>query len=87
MNIVVANNAIRLCEIRAAVIADQGMFRNINNMSVTTTDRILRRSHIAMKQLYTVLFQRNSDVVYAVMPCHVMQSQSTGVTFHCHFFT
>ena len=63
MNMVVANNAIRQCEFRAAAIADQGMFRNINNVSVTTIDRILRRNHMAMKQLYTVPFQRNSDVV------------------------
>ncbi|XP_062322158.1 uncharacterized protein LOC134023813 [Osmerus eperlanus] len=39
------------------------MFRNINNVSVPTIDRILRKNHMAMKQLYTVPFQRNSDVV------------------------
>ncbi|KAL0149547.1 hypothetical protein M9458_055074, partial [Cirrhinus mrigala] len=60
---VVANNAIRLHEIREAVIADQGTFRNIYNVSLTTIDRILRRNHMAMKQLYRVPFQRNSDVV------------------------
>ncbi|KAL0198989.1 hypothetical protein M9458_007529, partial [Cirrhinus mrigala] len=60
---VVANNAIRLREIREAVIADQGTFRNINNVSLTTIDRVLRRNHMAMKQLYRVPFQRNSDVV------------------------
>ena len=63
VNMVVANNALRLREIREAVIADQAMFRNINTVSVTTIDRILRRNHVAMKQLYTVPFQRNSDVV------------------------
>jgi len=62
VNMVVANNAIRLREIRAAVIEDQGMFRNINNVSVSTIDRILRRNHMAMKQLYTVPFQRNSTL-------------------------
>ncbi|KAI2645544.1 Insertion element IS630 uncharacterized 39 kDa protein [Labeo rohita] len=40
-----------------------GHIRNINNVSLTTIDRILRRNHMAMKQLYRVPFQRNSDVV------------------------
>ncbi|RXN21011.1 hypothetical protein ROHU_016731 [Labeo rohita] len=60
---VVANNDIRLREIREAVIADQGTFRNINNVSLSTIARVLRRNHMAMKQLYRVPFQRNSDVV------------------------
>ena len=60
---VVANNAIRLHEIRAAVITDQGMFRNISNVSVTTIDHILRRNHMAMKLLCTVPFHRNSAIV------------------------
>lgn len=99
MDMVVANNAIRLREIRAAVIADQGTFRNINNVSLTTIDRVLRRNHVAMKQLYRVPFQRNSEVVkearcqyvevrihcYTVMPCHIMQLHSTGVNLHNNF--
>lgn len=32
VTMVVANNAIRLHKIRAAVTADQGMIRNINNV-------------------------------------------------------
>lgn len=54
MNMVAANNAIRLCEIRAAAITDQGIFRNINSEP---------DHHMAMKQLYTVPVQRNSNVV------------------------
>lgn len=41
VDMVVANNAIRLCEIQAAVIADQGAFRNINSVSLATIDRVL----------------------------------------------
>lgn len=63
VNMVAADNAIRLRKVRAAVIADQGIFWSINNVSLTTTDRILRRNHMAMKQLYRVPFQKNSDVV------------------------
>lgn len=61
VKMVVANNVMR--KIRAAVIADQGMFRNINNVSVTTTDHILRGNHMSMVHRYTVTFQRNSDVL------------------------
>ncbi|XP_042618998.1 uncharacterized protein LOC109102581 [Cyprinus carpio] len=63
VDMVVANNAIRLREIQAAVIADQGAFRNINSVSLATIDRVLKRNHVRMKQLYRVPFQRNSDIV------------------------
>ncbi|XP_039676872.1 uncharacterized protein LOC120571846 [Perca fluviatilis] len=63
VDMVVANNSIRLCEIQAAVIADQGAFRNINSVSLATIDRVLKRHHVRMKQLYQVPFQRNSDIV------------------------
>ncbi|XP_007232845.3 uncharacterized protein LOC125799434 [Astyanax mexicanus] len=63
VNMVLANNAIRLREIKAAVIADQGVFRNIHTVSEATIDRVLRRNHMAMKQLYRVPFQRNSEAV------------------------
>ncbi|XP_018949691.2 uncharacterized protein LOC109078969 [Cyprinus carpio] len=63
VDMVVANNAIRLCEIQAAVTADQGAFRNINSVSLVTIDRVLKRNHVRMKQLYRVPFQRNSDIV------------------------
>ncbi|XP_031164929.2 uncharacterized protein LOC116056748 [Sander lucioperca] len=63
VDMVVANNAIRLREIQAAVIADQGAFRNINSVSLATIDRVLKRHHVRMKQLYRVPFQRNSDIV------------------------
>lgn len=63
MKMVVANNAKRLRKVRAAVIAVQGILRNINNVSLTTTDHILRHNHMATKQLYRVRFQRNCGVL------------------------
>ncbi|RXN10951.1 hypothetical protein ROHU_010722 [Labeo rohita] len=63
VDMVVANNAIRLREIQAAVIADQGVFRNIKSVSLATIDRVLKLNHVRMKQLYRVPFQRNSDIV------------------------
>lgn len=59
VDMVVANNTIRLCEIQAAVIADQGVFRNINSVSLATIERVLKRNQVRMKQLYRVPFQRN----------------------------
>ncbi|KAK0131197.1 hypothetical protein N1851_034102 [Merluccius polli] len=63
VDMVVANNAIKLREIQTAVIADQGTFQNINSVSVSTIDRVLKKNHLAMKQLYRVPFQRNSEMV------------------------
>ncbi|KAK0151589.1 hypothetical protein N1851_007110 [Merluccius polli] len=63
VDMVVANNAIKLREIQTAVIADQGTFQNINSVSVSTINRVLKKNHLAMKQLYRVPFQRNSEMV------------------------
>lgn len=64
VNMVIANNAIRLRDIRRAVIDDDddGIFSNIT-VSLTTIDRVLKRNHVAMKELYRVPFQRNSEAV------------------------
>ena len=51
VDMVVVNNAIRLREFQAAVIADQGAFRNINSVSLATIDRVLTWNHVGMKQL------------------------------------
>ncbi|XP_034045995.1 uncharacterized protein LOC117527664 [Thalassophryne amazonica] len=81
VNMVLANNAIRLREIRAAVIADQGVFRNVNTVSETTIARVLSRNNMAMKQLYRVPFQRNSDAVKEAR-CqyveHIMELEAEG---------
>jgi len=60
---VIANNAIRLREIQSAVTEDDNIFGNIESVSVSTIDRLLRRNEIRMKQLYNVPFERNSDRV------------------------
>ena len=58
-----ANNAIRLREIRDRVVADNGTFENVHNVSVSTIARGLAKQHVMMKQLYTVPFERNSERV------------------------
>ncbi|KAL7381579.1 hypothetical protein ABVT39_008029 [Epinephelus coioides] len=62
-NIVMANNAITLREIRNTIIQDNLIFQNINTISTSTIDRVLKKHEMSMKQLYRVPFERNSDRV------------------------
>ncbi|XP_041931271.1 uncharacterized protein LOC121694936 [Alosa sapidissima] len=63
VNMVIANNAIRLREIQQRIIEDNINFQNINNVSISALSRILARNRIRMKQVYRVPFERNSDRV------------------------
>ncbi len=54
---VVENNAIRLREIKSAIIEDH-IFENIQTVSISTIDRVLKRHQMNMKQLYTVPFEK-----------------------------
>ncbi|XP_039902261.1 uncharacterized protein LOC120742857 [Simochromis diagramma] len=63
VNMVIANNVIRLQEIQRRVIEDYHLFRGINAISLSTIDRILRKNQFRMKQAYRVPFERNSDRV------------------------
>ncbi|XP_026021367.1 uncharacterized protein LOC113021121 isoform X2 [Astatotilapia calliptera] len=60
---VAANNALRLREIQRTVVEDDTIFGNIQSISISTIDRVLRRNEMSMKQLYRVPFERNSDRV------------------------
>lgn len=60
---VAANNALRLREIQRTVVEDDTIFGNIVSISISATDRVLRRNKMSMKQLYKVPFERNSDRV------------------------
>ena len=53
------NNLIRLREIRDKVIGDNVNFENIDDVSLPTIDRVLRRQNMRMKQVYRVPFERN----------------------------
>lgn len=65
-NMVIANNSIRLREIQSAIINDNNVFANINSVSISTIDRVLKRHQMTMKQLYKVPFERNSERVKAL---------------------
>ena len=69
MDMVVANNAIRLREIKEAVLADQGTFINVNSVSLSTIDRVLKRNLVATVPM--VPFQRNGDNVKAARAQYV----------------
>ncbi|XP_061561327.1 uncharacterized protein LOC133417554 isoform X2 [Phycodurus eques] len=60
---VAANNAIRLRDIKEAIIADKLTFPDIDNVSLSTIDRVLKHKNVALKKVFRVPFQRNSDAV------------------------
>ncbi|XP_019202768.1 uncharacterized protein LOC109195263 [Oreochromis niloticus] len=60
VDMVRGNNLIRLREIRDKVIADNVNFESIDDVSLATIDRVLRRQKTRMKQVYRVPFERNS---------------------------
>ena len=61
-NIVIANNAITLREIRTIILEDNaGIFQDVNAVSISTIDRVLNRNQMSMKQQYRVPFERNSE--------------------------
>ncbi|XP_049319442.1 uncharacterized protein LOC125780972 [Astyanax mexicanus] len=61
VNLVRANNEIRLREIQSHIIQENTIFSNIQQVSLSTLARILKRNQIRMKQLYKVPFERNSQ--------------------------
>ena len=68
VNMVLANNALTIKQIKTAIIDDQAMFHNIATVSIATVDRVLRRNELRMKQVYRVPFERNSKRVKQI--CH-----------------
>ena len=62
LNMVMANNTIRLHEIQQQVIEYDRTFANINNVSISAISRLLERNKMCMKPIYRVLFERNSTL-------------------------
>ena len=61
VNMVIANNCIRLRELQDHIMADNTIFQNVYSLSALS--RLLKCNIIRMKQLYRVPFERNSDRV------------------------
>ncbi|XP_019209788.2 uncharacterized protein LOC109198913 [Oreochromis niloticus] len=63
VNMVIANNAIRLREIQQLIIDNDTIFQNIHSASISALSRVLARHRIRMKQIYRVPFERNTERV------------------------
>ncbi|XP_035857020.1 uncharacterized protein LOC118495027 [Sander lucioperca] len=63
INMVLENNAITLRQIQRKILQNNEMFQNIDRVSLSTLDRVLRRNNLRMKQVYRVPFERNSERV------------------------
>lgn len=55
---VLENNAIRLREIKSAIIEDNNILENIQTVSISTIDRVLKRHPMNIKQQYAVPFEK-----------------------------
>lgn len=86
VEMVVANNEIKLHEIQTRIVADHEIFDNIGSISLTTITRTLSKHRVRMKQLYTVPFERNSERVkelrrqYVQVWC-IFNSMSSSISF------
>ncbi len=76
VNMVIANNSIRLREIQQRIIKDDTTFQNIHNVSISVLGRVLARNRIRMKQIYRVPFERNSERVKQLRYDYVQVSYS-----------
>ncbi|KAM9426086.1 uncharacterized protein KZ484_016148 isoform 1-T1 [Pholidichthys leucotaenia] len=87
VDMVIANSAIKLHEIRDRVLADEATFGNVNAVSIATIDRILERHKIRMnKYPSTVPFARNGEGVKELRCEYVqnimeMEAKETRPTF------
>ena len=55
------NNTITLRQILTRILADHATFGNIQTVSLSTLDHVLRRNAMWMKQVYRLPFDRNTD--------------------------
>ncbi|RXM36368.1 hypothetical protein EOD39_11930 [Acipenser ruthenus] len=68
VDLICANNGIRLCEIQSCIVAHEDVFYGENSIRVSTIDRILKRHNVSMKAIYRVRFERNSERVKGEHP-------------------
>lgn len=84
VNMVLANNCIRLREIQANVINNDTIFNNIHEVSLSTLARILKKNQVHMKQLYKVPFDRNSERVKHLRNVYVeVRIFQLTMVWHC----
>ncbi|XP_039598918.1 uncharacterized protein LOC120521189 [Polypterus senegalus] len=61
VNMVIADNEIKLKDIHSRVVEDNLVFGNIAAISISSISRTLAKHRVRMKQLYKVPFERNSE--------------------------
>ncbi|KAI7797505.1 hypothetical protein IRJ41_013831 [Triplophysa rosa] len=61
VNMVIADNEMKLKDIQSRVVEDNLVFGNIAAISITSISRTLAKHRVQMKQLYKVPFERNSE--------------------------
>ncbi|KAI7796246.1 hypothetical protein IRJ41_019955, partial [Triplophysa rosa] len=61
VNMVIADNEMKLKDIQSRVVEDNLVFENIAAISITSISRTLAKHRVQMKQLYKVPFERNSE--------------------------
>ena len=66
VDMAVQRNDITIKEIQQQIIAHNGVFENIQSISLTTIGRTLKKHQVTLKQIYLVPFQRNEDRVKAL---------------------
>ncbi|XP_026213312.1 uncharacterized protein LOC113160317 isoform X1 [Anabas testudineus] len=83
---VVENNAIRLREIKSTTIEDNNIFANVQTVSISTIDRVLKGHQMKMKQLYTVPFERNGERVMELRYQYVQRMMELEASEQPHSF-
>jgi hypothetical protein len=63
VNMVIANNCIRLRELQDQIMADNTILQNVNRVSLSALSHLLKHNRVRMRQLYRVPFERISDRV------------------------
>lgn len=82
---VIANKAIKMREIQSAVIENNTVFDNIESVSISTIDRVLKKNEFHMKQLYKVPFEQKSEKVKEIRHQYV-QVKLVFYVQHCKLF-
>ena len=86
IDMVVANNAIKLHEIQSTIVEDHEIFDNIDSISLPTITRTLSKHRVRMKQLYTVPFERNSQGATTTICSGIVYIQF-NVQFYIYHFS
>ncbi|KAL1251937.1 hypothetical protein QQF64_019733 [Cirrhinus molitorella] len=78
VNMVIADNEIKLKAIQSRVVEDNLVFGNIAAISITSISRTLAKHRVRIKQLYKVPFERNSERIKELRHQYVQELVAFG---------